>query len=88
MYRPAEVGEGWRTRGELNKVPRKLASQASLQEGRSQVIKQEGIWEYMGLPICVLSVAAAAVHLSAYQTTRGTETVPDSRDPSKHCIAE
>jgi hypothetical protein len=52
------------------------------------VIKQEGIWEYMGLPFCVLSVAAAAVHLSAYQTTRGTETVPEPRDPSKHPIAE
>jgi hypothetical protein len=36
------------------------------------VIKQEGIREYMGLPFYALSVAAAAVHLPAYQTTRGT----------------
>jgi hypothetical protein len=88
MYRPAEVGKGWRACGESNKNPKDLASQASIQEERSQVIKQEGIWEYMGLPFCVLSVAAAAVHLSAYQTTRGTETVPEPRDPSKHPIAE
>lgn len=82
MYRPAKVEEECRS-GEWKRGPIGLALQATIREKRCQVIKQRGIWEYMGLPFCVLSVAAAAVHLSAYQTTRGTETVPEPRDPSK-----
>jgi hypothetical protein len=63
------------------------------------VIRQKGIGEYIGLPICALSVAAAAVHLSAYQTMRGTafkrslslapEHTPTARRPQPCiCVAK